>query len=261
MNRWRSFLIALLFLLVGTPVWGYIVFLKDGAQIITREKYRRDADKVFLVLQNGTETFIDASEVDFAKTDELNKTGLGQARILDQPSTVVVEEEEDPATRQETLRQLAGRTSLTLPEVGRRDPEEGEEFPLTSAGFVDLWRFGRAVHPDSELVAELKRSLDSLGAESFEVFQGTAPDRVLVEMAASSERSVLEGLRHAAAALIQSQPRFPKKLDALELVMSAASGAGDKQRAGQFVLTRELADELISGAVEPTVFFYRHVQF
>lgn len=261
MYRKRPVLIALVFLLVGTPVWGYIVLLKDGTQIITREKYRREGDKVYLVLQNGTETFIDASEVDFAETEELNKVNLGQSRVLDRQSSTLVEAEKDSPKREETLRQLAGRTSLTLPELDRRDPEAGE-IPLTPAGFVDLWRFERIDHPNADLVAELKRSLENLGTQGYEIYQGTGPNRALLEMAAvSSERSVLEGLRDAAAALIQAQTRFPDELELLELVMSASTGNGDKQRAGQFVLTRTLANELISGAVEPTVFFVRHVQF
>lgn len=258
MNRRRPLLIAFVLLLVSTPIQGYVVFLKDGTQIITREKYRRDEEKVFLVLQNGTETFIDASEVDFKRTDELNKTNLGQSRILNEESTVVVEEEESsppPAT----LRQLAGRTSLALPQL---DERATDEVPFTTAGFVDLWRFERDAHPDSELVAELQRSLDGLGAQSYGIFQGTTANRALLEMkAVNSERSVLESLRHAAAALVQAQARFPDGLEALELVMSASTPSGDRQRAGQFVFTRSLANELLSGGVEPSAFFYRHVQF
>lgn len=258
MNRWRPVLIALVVLLVGTPVWGYVVLLKDGTQIITREKYKRDGEKVFLILQNGTETFIDSSEVDFAKTDELNKLHLGQSRVIESKSTVVVDKEK-PTAPPETLLQIAGRTSLSLPEIDKRDSPDGE-LPLTAAGFVDLWRFERRDHPDAELVAELKSALDNQGAQDYEIYRGTAENRVLVEMTVSSERSVFEGLRDAASALIQSQTRFPDGIETLELVMSAPSG-GDKQRAGQFVLTRSLANELLSGAVEPSVFFYRHVQF
>ena len=71
-------------LLVAMPAWGYVVILKDGTQIITREKYRREGDRVYLILQNGTETFITASEIDFAKTDELNVENIGQVRVIEQ---------------------------------------------------------------------------------------------------------------------------------------------------------------------------------
>lgn len=250
----RSIAILLALGLFSSPLWGYVVLLKDGTQLITRDKYRRDGDKVFLVLPNGTETFIDAAEVDFKKTEELNTFNIGQARLIEQQADTILVQEEAPY-KQETLSTLA-RRSLSLPQTDREGSAEAA-IPFTKAGFVDLWAFHRAVHPDLELAGELGRYLNSQAAVEYEIFEGTTEGRVLLDMVANSEVAVFKNLRDAASALVNAQARFPGKIEALELVMSTEK----KRRAGQFVLTKELADELLSGSVDMPTFFYRHVQF
>ncbi|HEX9734821.1 MAG TPA: hypothetical protein VGG06_22845 [Thermoanaerobaculia bacterium] len=251
----RRFTILCALLLVATPACGYVVILKDGTQIITREKYRREGDRVFLVLQSGTKTFIAASEIDFAKTDELNKENLGLVKVIETGDTVV--EEAPPPEQKPTLRDLVGESRLSLPEVAEEDRGGEGAPPLTRAGFMDLWSVKTRSHPDLELADEVSRYLAGQGVEGFRVLQGTAERRLLLQLTASSEVAVFKGLREAAAAFVQAQSRYPDRIAALELVMSTEA----QKRAGQFVLTRELADQLLAGAVDPPTFFYRHVQF
>lgn len=252
----RRFVVLFVLVLFTAPAWGYVVFLKDGTQIITREKYRRDGERVYLILQSGVETFIDASEVDFARTDKLNEENIGMVRVIEGGVDTVVVEEEEP-DRQPTLRDLAGGTRLAAPESPEVVRPRQRQLPQTKAGFVDLWSFERQTYANAELTDELSRYLASQGVEGFQIFRGTGERRVLLQMTANSESAVFKGLRDAAAALVQAQTRFPDRIAVLELVMSTESG----KRAGQFVLTRELADQLLAGAVDPPTFFYRHVQF
>jgi len=254
-SRLRRFTILLALLLVAMPAWGYVVLLKDGTQIITREKYRREGDRVYLVLQSGVETFIVATEIDFAKTDELNKENLGQVKVIEQGAKTV-EVAETPQEQKPTLRDLLGTSHLTLPQVDQEDRKESG-LPLSPAGFVDLWSFQARPHPDVELTDELSRYLTGQGVDGFRVFQGTAKKHVLLQVTASSESTVFKALRDAASALVQTQTRFPDRIAVLELVMSTET----EKRAGQFVLTRELADQLLAGTIDPPTFFYRHVQF
>ncbi len=250
----RCFLIAIVLAVLAAPAWGYIVVLKDGQQLITKEKYRIEGDRAYMTLQNGVETFFAASEIDIAKTDELNETNLGQVRVLEQ-GTVVVDDPQE-VYQPERLSDLSG-IKLSMPESHTADEARKLAIPLTEAGFVNLWALKREIHQDLELTDELRRYLKSQGVEGPRIFKGSAEGHVLLELVVTSETMLFNAIRHAATALVQTQARFPEKLTVLELVMTTHQGF----RAGQFMLTKELADRFLSGKIDQQTFFYRYVQF
>src|SRR5262245_16021416 len=79
----RPSVLTLALLLLSAPAFAYIVFLKDGTQVSTKEKYRVEGDRAVLVLRSGTETFIDLAEIDIAKTEEVNKIDFGTAKLIE----------------------------------------------------------------------------------------------------------------------------------------------------------------------------------
>jgi hypothetical protein len=74
---------------------------------------------------------------------------------------------------------------------------------------------------------------------------------------AASEASVFKAMKDVANCLLQLEQRFPKKLESIELYLTADG----KLPAGQFTLTSELANQLASGRTEPASFFVRYVEF
>ena len=258
MSRSQCCLLIAALMLVSTPAWGYIVFLKDGSQIQTKEKYRIEGDKAILILPSGTEASYDASEIDVKKTDEINVIDYGTAKILEGLDRV----EKRPETRIEdddaTFGSYISGRSLALPEVRRREAVKTEEgLPTTQAGFVDLMSLKRRPYPDSDITAEVLGYLKGQGVDRVRIFQGTEPDRPLLEIVAASEASVFKALSDSASGLVQIHERFPKKVEAFELVMMTETQA----RAGQFVLTPELANLLVTGRLKPPGFFLRYVEF
>ena len=257
----RSFyciLIAAL-MLIGTPAWGYIVFLKDGSQIQTKEKPRIEGDKAILILPSGTEAFYDAAEIDTKKTEEINVIDYGTAKLIEGLGKVralpqgVRFEDEDPTFGS----YIAGR-NLALPEVRRRETAQAEEgLPTTQAGFIDFMSLKRQPYPHSEITAEVLGYLKGQGVDRVRIFQGSEPDRPLLEIVAASEASVFKALSDSANGLAQIHERFPKKVAAFELVMMTETQA----RGGQFVLTPELANLLVTGRLKPAGFFLRYVEF
>jgi len=261
MKLLRQILILIAVLTLAAPAWGYIVFLKDGKQIVTKEKYRRQDDKVLLVLQSGVTTQLPAKEVDFTKTDEMNKVELGTARVLEGGETRVMSREEERAkgeSQETTLSDLAGRRALALPEPStrREKTEQGETIPYTQAGFINLEKLPRRESGDAEVVAELSQYFESQGLEGFEIFQGSAGNHPLVVVVVNSDTAVFKALKDSAGALVQTQARFPERLAGLEVFMKTESNV----RAGQFVLTPELANQLLASQ-DPKTFFTRYVQF
>lgn len=260
MSPFRRFAIALILLVVATPTWAYIVCLKDGSQIVTKEKYRVEGDKAYLILPSGTQTSMDLAEIDVAKTEELNKVDLGTARVLEGVGTKTTPEPVDSEVPQETLGNLlGGRAGLSMPPVRKRQQatNSADEIPLTKAGFVDLMKLQREPYTDSQITTELLQYLKGQGVEEVKIYQGTAADSPLIEVVTNSEASVFKALKDCANALVQMHGRFPERVGALEVLMVTES----QVRAGQFVLTPALANLLATGAVKEATFFCSHVQF
>jgi hypothetical protein len=95
------------------------------------------------------------------------------------------------------------------------------------------------------------------GLTDIKVQAGTRPDRIFLEVATNSEGSVFKTLETSAATLMRLRERFPGKVAAFELLMAAPTG----ERAGQFVITPELASALSGKKVETSTFFLDNVQF
>ncbi|MCP3957699.1 MAG: hypothetical protein GY719_07570 [bacterium] len=248
-------------LLVAAPAWGYIVFLKDGSQITTKEKYRIEGDRAILVLPSGTTAFYQASEIDIEKTAKVNEVELGNARIiegLDKPRRVP--KKPQPADEDPSFGEYISGRSLALPELKKRQaadkPQRGE-LPTTQAGFVDLQALRRVPYPNTEITSQVLGYLKGQGVDRVRIFQGTRSDRPLLEVVAASEASVFKAITDSAQGLAQIHERFPDQVGAFELVLMNDS----QQRAGQFLLTPERADMLVSGSLTVSQFFLRYVEF
>ena len=251
-------LIALLFL-TASPAWSYIVFLKDGSQIQTKEKYRIEGDTAILILPSGTSASYKASEIDIEKTERVNVVDYGTAKLIEglDKQTLLAKNtrfEDEPSFGE----YISGR-DLALPEVRKRQTTEvaQDALPTTRAGFVDLMALSRKQYPSTEVTAEVLGYLRGQGLDRVRIFQGTEPDRPLIEIVAASEASVFKAIKDSASGLAQIHERFPELVRAFELVMMTES----QDRAGQFVLTPELADLLNSENLTVSQFFLRFVEF
>ena len=108
MHRPRIALICLLILALTGPLSAYTIYLNDGSTLIAKEAYRVEDGKALIVLQNGTQTFIDATEIDVEKTKRINKGIYGTAFFIDTDGRVV--EAPVTPTEKQTLTDVAART-------------------------------------------------------------------------------------------------------------------------------------------------------
>jgi hypothetical protein len=259
--RHRRFLTILLFL-IAAPLLagGYTIYLKDGSRLVAKNKYRIENGRAIITLPNGTQTFVAASQIDVRRTDEANKDGYGGAVVLPgTPQDVGAAPAEPP--KDKTLADLiASRTAAPRELPGsRRDKAEPAPGRLgkTKAGYLDFATVARKplAHPD--LTAELQQFFHSQGTDEVEMYQGTRADQPLLEITTNSEASVFKALNTAANALLRIRDLHPDQVSAFELLLTTPG----RERAGQFVLTPEMAADLVSRKVEVGTFFVRHVQF
>lgn len=261
MPRTRAAL-ALLVLLAATPAAAYTIYLKDGARIVAREQYKVIDQTAYIVLPNGTTTFIDADEIDVPRTEEANQRQLGSALVLE--GGQVRELTAEDAQRVERRRTLAdlisdrGSAPEPLPEARREvTTHAAEDLIHTPGGWPDLDALPPRPLSDLGLAAEIKAMFVAQGLELVEVHQGTAPRRPLLRVTAGSEASVFRAVAVSCAALMRLREARPDQVEALELVMTTP----DRERAGQFVVTPETAAQLMTKEVDIATFFLAHVQF
>jgi hypothetical protein len=258
-RRRPSALLAVLALLAASPLAAYTVYLKDGSTVMAKEKYRIENGKAIITLLNGTQSFIDARSIDVRRTEEANKTDYGNgAVVLNQPNPAA------PAPlppRKTTISDLiASRPDVRrAPEVRRdtaREAAAAGRVGKTRAGFVDFAGLGRKPYTNVDVASDLQQFFRGQGVEEVEIYAGTQADRPLLEITTNSEASVFRALTTAANALLHLREN-QKKVGALELLLTTP----ERGRAGQFVLTPEMAADLVAQKVEVAAFFVHNVQF
>jgi hypothetical protein len=267
-SKLRRLATAALALLLASPLAAYTIYLKNGQTIQAKAKYRIEKGKAYITLSNGTQSFIDANEIDVSRTETQNKSDYGgNAVVLDQGTPG--KNQTPPPPAQKKLSELIASREAPRELPGRRDKPgtsatsatsvntTGKPAVKTRAGFTDLTTLSRRPFAQADVLGELQQFFHGQGVDDVEVFAGTQGDRPLVEVTTSSEGAVFRALSIGANALLHIRDRFPNRVGALELSLVTPS----KERAGQFVLTPEMASDLVAKKVEPPVFFVENVQF
>lgn len=256
----RTLVVALvLTLAVSAPAAAYVVILADGSRIVASREYEVRGDRAIITLPNGTQTFMELSEIDREATEKANSRGYGDALVIDDGTTKQVTEAEEREPEERRLSDLANRA----PALGRLEPRRRAEprdvrsAGRTTAGFPDLTGLTRQAYSDLEVASQVQRSFRGQGVDGVELYQGSQAGHLLAEVTAASEASVFRTLEIAAEALLAVRESHPQRVAALELLLTTP----DRERAGQFVLTPELARELVGGGTEVSRFFVEHVQF
>lgn len=257
--RWTA--AAAFSLLLASPLAAYTIYLKNGKTIQSKGKYTVKDGKAYIVLPSGTQSFINASEIDVPRTDAANKSDYGgNAVILDSTPPTEAPAASNPQKRLSDM--IASRQAAReLPGPGREtapSPDAARSAAKTRAGYSDLATLGRRPFAQADVLAELQQFFHGQGIDDVEIYSGTRPDRPLVEVTTPSEGSVFRTLSIAANALLHIRDRFPGgKVTAVELLMATPQ----RERAGQFVLTPEMASDLVAKKIEVPAFFVQNVQF
>lgn len=258
----RPAFLALLALLTAAPLLaaGYTIFLKDGSRIVAKEKYRVENGRAIITLPNGTQTFVQAAQIDVPRTDDYNRGGHGGGVVLQSTPQDVTPPTGQPQ-KDKTLADLISARSAgprDLPTSRREKPEAAtSRVAKTKAGYLDFATLARKPYSHTEITAELQQFFHGQGVEGVEIYEGTQANRPLLEITTASEGSVFQALSATANALLQVRESFPDRVAAIELLLTTP----ERERAGQFVITPDVATELVSKKLDVTAFFVRNVQF
>jgi hypothetical protein len=239
-------------LLAAAPAAAYRIILKDGSTLAAREKYHVDGDRAIVVLESGATTSLRVSEIDLERTEQANQRAYGRgATVIDAPDPAAtgVEGRADGSSLQEFIRSRPARDpGATTARVS--------QLRLTAAGFVDLVVLPRQALPDAERTEAISTALRAKGLGSFEVWAGSAPGRVLVELVAEHKDAVLEGLVALAMSYVELQEQRSAP-EAFEVLMRTSK----RSRAGMFALDGDNAPLLAKGRLDPGEFYLQYVEF
>jgi hypothetical protein len=243
-----------LLLTAAASTRAVVIFFKDGSKEIIADSYRIAGDRLIATLQSGQETAIPLAAVDLERTESTGRVAKGSAILLDRPR---MPGEDAAPPRERTLMDVMRDRAVAAPSAPAAQNANPNRPPqLTPAGNLDFFAVPRhRVEPAAraEAITSLARRR---GLTDAEVFQGTRPNRVMIDIVTASRGEVFGALETCAGILIELRSTTPD-VEALELVMATAT----RSRAGQFVLTPEQAEELRSGAVTPEQHFVAHVLF
>jgi len=250
MRRTIPGLVTVLAFLLVAPLAAYTIFLKDGRTLNIKGKPRIVNGRAVVTLLNGTQASLDPAQIDEKKTAEMNQRDLGAAEIIDQGTGQPQQAPPPQPEPQSRISDIAGRN------VGPRDQPVTRRAPAAPAGRASSLPSSRTPYGDAAVASELFQFFMGQKSEAVEVFQGSQ-GRPLAQVTTSSETSVFRALLTGANALLHIRGRYPQKVDGLELVMVTPNG----ERAGQFTLTPDMAEDLVAKRVGLVSFFLDNVQF
>ena len=242
-------LVLLAIAAIAAPSFGYTVYLKDGSRLVASERPVIEDGQAIITLPSGTRTSIAASEIDLERTREANKDDYGTALILEEGSFTELNDE--------NIGQKRGRLSDVAagPSLGSRPRARRQQYLSTGEALENWQRIPYRANLD--LASEILAVFRGQGVESVGIYQGTAEGRLLIELSTNSESAVFRGLKIAAGALSRVQGLFPDDVAAFELVMAT----GQRERAGQFLITPEDAALLLAEGTELSSYFVANVRF
>jgi hypothetical protein len=254
----RSFLVAvLLALLGGSSAFAYTVVLKDGTTMVAQEKYEVHGDQALITLLNGSQTVIDAKEIDTGKTEEANSGPvLGDAVVLTDRGVERLRAATADPERQRTLQDLIQERQAAKRNAKESTRASDLQVRSTAGGHPDFTSLRRLPLDSDAMTASLGELLVAGGIDRFRVYRGTQPSHVFIELVAGNDDEVFAALESLAQITMDVRQRYPE-IEGLEVLMTSTS----RSRAGQFLLTPQNAPLLVNHRMTPADFFLEYVQY
>jgi hypothetical protein len=251
-------LAAAIFGLSGTATATYIIYTKDGKRIEAQDKPVVQGKRLVYLNPLGTPQSIAVDEFDQARSDKVNKEGLGNAYLLDDPSgsrSSLPQPSEKKPSLSDYIKQHGRKIDAERPET--RDGEvakgrsgEGDSRAASRAAAAEA----PTVIMDPQITEAFMRALDGSSVKGVKLTQ--IPSGIRIQATTESEQQVFLGLVACARGLKESRAAG-KPLDKAELVFSTGSG----EAAARFDLSPNDAENLLNGRVPPARFFVSNVIF
>ncbi|HKO56874.1 MAG TPA: hypothetical protein VJ276_13450 [Thermoanaerobaculia bacterium] len=233
--------IAAFFLLFAAQAFAtYNVVLKNGTQYVAQAKWTVNGTKArFRTVNTNQLIEVNVSEIDEAKSEQMTKLGLGDAKLIDlQPNLPAV------TSSQPKSNTLGSQIHLKKPAEAPRAPNTPAA-PVYSGPVLSddvLQRFSRAY----ENVGIFEQKLTATGPNSFRA-----------ELTADSEDKVFNAISATSFLVVRNAGVTGTQVDMVELFMKTTTGGSS----GRFQMTRDDAAALDGKKISLQEYFVRKVLY
>jgi hypothetical protein len=237
----KTALVAAAFLIFFTATLqaSYIVVMKDGTRYRAKERWTMVDGKAMLALENGQTLQIEAGLIDIARTDEVNRSGLGDVRVIASPAPRT-----EPAAERQAEPSLGALTRI------RRIDEPQANAPTNQA----RTSASPAIRPD--VISRFNNAYENIGLFGTRI-TATSASTLKIELVTETEDQVFNALL-ATALMVNRLPGVSStKIDSVDLLMTTIKGAS----AGRFLMTSSDAEAVDKREIPVQKYFVDKVIF
>ncbi len=224
---------------------SYFVVLKDGTQYKAKAKWTMSNGKALVALETGQTLAIDMSLIDVAKSDQVTKLGLGDARIIDLNPNL------PEAQKQQTQPSLG--SSIRLHRLQNPDSAAPVPTPPPTTNLPPSASGNGEMNP--EVLAKFERAYENVGIFEHKL-TANGPRMIHVELTADSEDKVFNAISATSFLMVRIGTVVTgAQVDMVELFMKTTTMGSS----GRFLMSRTDADALDQKKLTLPDYFVRKV--
>lgn len=244
-------------LVAGTAAADYVIYTKDGARIVAREKPTVQGNRLIFRTPLGAPQSITTADIDEERTDKANKEGYGGAYLLSEtPERKVIESPgEKKPSLSEYIRQ--NKKIMKLPgEAGQGTPaESAAPAPVAPGGALASKLAGAGGSPlDLQATGTFMQAFEGVGLRGVRL--SSLARGVRLQVITDTEQQVFGAIAAAARGLKESRA-LGRPIERLEIYFVTSGG----ENAGKFDMSPDDADAILNGKITSTKYFVAAVIF
>jgi hypothetical protein len=226
-------LFAFVILICSQAFATYMVVLKDGTSYKAKAKWTISNGKALVALETGQVMAINVNEIDVAKTDQMNKLGLGDVHVLSNTDA-------QPAQQQKQVSSLGSVAKIRKP-------------PTTAVAATSTAPAPVADQLDGRLRDTFERAYENVGIFEHKL---TGTNRnIRVELVADSEEKAFMAISATALLVTRNAGLQNSPIDGVELFMGTTNGGS----AGRFMMNRPDAEAIYNKSMSIQDYYVRKV--
>ncbi|HXG57509.1 MAG TPA: hypothetical protein VNL91_00605 [Thermoanaerobaculia bacterium] len=234
-------------LLLSAQAFGaYIVVLRNGTQYKAKKKWTVQGGKALVELESGQILQLDPALIDEAKSEQMTKLGLGDAKLIDLNPNLP---ETGTAAKQPSLGdvvKLRQPKSAEPPPAAASQPAPASPAPAPASGKL----------LPSMVTEKFDRAYENVGMFGNKV-TATGPDSIRAEVTADTEDKVFNAISATSFLMLRNAGVDGVTINVVELFMKMTNGGA----AGRFRMTRADAEAIDRKQISLQDYFVRHVLY